>query len=108
MPLGKAASQSFKEGIKFTVLEMGTVQMKVIHNGLEQTLTFRNALHAPDVTANLISISQFDLTSWDVVFGGKGACFFKDKKEIFGRTLKNGLYLIGGSFISNMLVALPA
>jgi hypothetical protein len=57
MPLAKAASQSSKEGINFTVLGMGTVQMKVIHNRLEQTLTFGNALHALDVTANLISIS---------------------------------------------------
>jgi hypothetical protein len=36
------------------------------------------------------------------------ARFFKDKKEIFGGVLKNGLYLIGGSFISNIPTALTA
>jgi GAG-pre-integrase domain len=89
-PLAKAASQSSKEGINFTILGMGTVQMKVVHNGLEQTLTFGNALYAPDVTADLISTSRFNLTGWDVVFGRKRAHFFRDKKEIFGGTLKNG------------------
>jgi hypothetical protein len=43
MPLAKAAGQSSKERINFTILGMGTVQMKVIHNGLEQTLMFGNA-----------------------------------------------------------------
>jgi hypothetical protein len=82
--LEKAAGQSSKEGTSFTVLGMGTVQMKVIHNNLEHTLTFKDALHAPDVTVNLISISQLDLGGWDIVFGGQKTCFFKDKKEIFG------------------------
>jgi hypothetical protein len=72
-PLVKAAGQSSKEGTSFTVLGMGTVQMKVIHNGLEQILTFGNALHAPDVTANLISVSRLDLIGWDIVFGGQKA-----------------------------------
>jgi Reverse transcriptase (RNA-dependent DNA polymerase)/gag-polypeptide of LTR copia-type/GAG-pre-integrase domain len=106
--LEKAAGQSSKEGTNFTVLGMGTVQIKVVHNGLEHTLTFGNALHAPDVTANLISISRLDLAGWDIVFGGGKARFFKDKKEIFGGILKNGLYLIGGSFISNIPTALTA
>ena len=107
-PLDKAAGQSSKEGTSFTVLGMGTVQIKVIHKGLEQTLTFGNALHAPDVTANLISISRLDLAGWDTIFGGGKVRFFKDKKEIFGGVLKNGLYLIGGSFISKIPTALTA
>jgi hypothetical protein len=106
--LEKAAGQSSKEGTNFTVLGMGTVQMKVVYNGLEQTLTFRDALHAPDVTANLISISRLDLAGWDIVFGGRKTRFFKDKKEIFRGILKNGLYLVGGSFISNIPTALTA
>jgi len=32
-------------------------------------LTFRDALHAPDITANLLSISKMDLAGWDAVFG---------------------------------------
>jgi hypothetical protein len=107
-PLEKAAGQSSKEGASFTVLGVGTVQIKVIYNGLEQTLSFSNALHAPDITANLISISRMDLAGWDIVFGGKRARFFKDKKEIFGGVLKNGLYLIGGSFLSSIPTALTA
>src|SRR5271155_55858 len=107
-PSEKAAGQSSKEGASFTVLGVGTVQVKVVHNGLEQTLSFSNALHAPDVTANLISVSRMDLEGWDVVFGGKRARFFKDKKEIFGGILKNGLYLIGGSFLSSIPTSLTA
>jgi hypothetical protein len=106
--LERAAGQSSKEGTSFTVLGIGTVQMKVIHNKLEHTLTFKDALHAPDVTANLISISRLDLAGWDIVFGGQKTRFFKDKKEVFGGILKNGLYLVGGSFISSIPTALTA
>ena len=34
-PLEKAAGQSSKEGTNFTVIGMGTVQMKVVHKGLD-------------------------------------------------------------------------
>ena len=61
-----------------------------------------------DVTANLISISRMDQMGWDVIFGKGQVRFFKDKCEIFTGTLKNGLYLITGSLISNIPTALTA
>ena len=44
----------------------------------------------------------------DSSIGGQKARFFKDKKEVFSGILKNGLYLIGGSFITSIPTALTA
>ena len=88
--------QSSKVGASFSVLGIGNVEIRVVHNDKEHTLTFSDALHAPDVTANLISISRMDLMGWDIVFGNKRVRFFKNKTEIFSGELKNGLYFISG------------
>jgi len=91
--------QSSKEGTSFTILGTGDVELKVTFKGSEHTLSFRDALHAPDITANLLSISRMDLAGWSAVFReGRIRFFNKDKLEIFDGVLKNGLYLIHGSF----------
>ncbi len=100
--------QSSKLGANFSVLGIGNVEINVVHNQKEHKLTFKDSLHAPDVTANLISISRMDQMGWDVVFGGGKVRFFKDRCEIFTGTLKDGLYLITGSLISNIPTALTA
>ncbi|EDR06963.1 uncharacterized protein LACBIDRAFT_328359 [Laccaria bicolor S238N-H82] len=90
--LDKTIGQSSMVGANFRVLGMGTVEIKVVHENVEHTLVFTNALHAPDVTANLISISRMDLAGWEVIFGKQKARFFMGKREIFGGVLKDGLY----------------
>ena len=57
-PLDKMIGQSSMVSTNFQVLGMGTVEIKVIHDNVEHTLEFTNVLYAPDVTANLISISD--------------------------------------------------
>jgi hypothetical protein len=101
-PLDKMIGQSSMVGANFRVLGMGTVEIKAIHDNVEHTLEFTNALHGPDVTANLISISRMDLAGWDVVFGKQRARFFMDRKEVFGGVLKDGLYLVSGSIVSKI------
>jgi hypothetical protein len=101
--------QSSKEGTSFTILGTGDVELKVTFKESERTLSFRDALHAPDITANLLSISRMDLAGWSTVFGeGRVRFFNKDKLEIFDGVLKNGLYLIHGSFNIAIPTALTA
>ena len=59
--------QSSMVGANFRVLGMGTVEIKAIHDNVERTVESTNALHAPDVTASLISIIRMGLAGWDVV-----------------------------------------
>ena len=61
--------QSSKVGANFSVLGIGNIDICVVRDNKEHPLTFTDALHAPDVSANLISISRMDLNGWDVVFG---------------------------------------
>jgi hypothetical protein len=108
-PLNKMVGQSSKEGTSFTILGTGNIELKMTFKGKEHTLTFHNALHAPDITANLLSISRMDLAGWNAVFGGGHVQFFnKDKVEVFGGILKNGLYLVHGSFNMAVPTALTA
>jgi hypothetical protein len=108
-PLNKVVGQSLKEGTSFTILGTGNINFKVLFKGVEHTLTFCDALHAPDITANLLSISKMDLARWSATFGDQRVQFFnKDKLETFGGTLKNGLYLVHGSFNTSIPTALTA
>ena len=107
-PIKTLVGQSSKSGANFSVLGFGNVEISVVNNNKRHTLLLKDALHAPDVTANLISISKMDLAGWDAVFGGQKVRFFKDKVEIFSGSLKGGLYLINGSLIMNQPTALTA
>ncbi|GLB45342.1 hypothetical protein LshimejAT787_2200050 [Lyophyllum shimeji] len=107
-PLNKVVGQSSKESANFSVIGVGNVEVRVLHKNVEHTLQFRDSLHAPDVTANLLSISKMDLAGWDIVFGGQKVRFFKNKMEVFAGTLKNGLYFINGSITTNIPTALTA
>lgn len=60
-PLDKVVGQSSKEGASFCILGTGNVELRVVFNGSEHILTFKDALHAPDITANLLSISKMDI-----------------------------------------------
>jgi hypothetical protein len=107
-PIKTLVGQSSKSGTSFPVLGFGNVEVSIVHGNKRNTLLLKDALHAPDVTANLISISKMDLAGWDIVFGGKQVRFFNNKVEIFSGSLKGGLYLINGSLITNQPTALTA
>ena len=107
-PVAKLIGQSSKEGTSFMILGIGNVVIRVINGGKEHTLTFRDALHAPDIMANLISISKLDLAGWHSVFGNRKVQFFHNKTKVFMGELKNGMYLISGSFTVPVLAVLTA
>ncbi len=65
--MGKSALAS--EG-DFAIVGKGTVICTFEVGGRKVTLTFKNALHAPSLSASLISISQFDRSGYYSLFGG--------------------------------------
>ena len=74
-PLDEATGQSSKVGANFCIHGIGTVEIKVIYDNVIHTLEFTNVLHAPDITANLISISKMDLAGWEVISENNGHGF---------------------------------
>jgi hypothetical protein len=83
-PLNQVVSQSSKEGTSFTILGTGDIEFKVIFQGTKHTLTFHNALHAPNITANLLSISKMDLAGWSAIFRNGHVWFLNQQKsEVF-------------------------
>jgi hypothetical protein len=69
--LNRVIGQSSKEGTSFTVLGTGNVELRVVFKGSKHTLMFHDALHALDITENLLSISRMDITGWSAVFGDR-------------------------------------
>ncbi|KAK7029229.1 hypothetical protein R3P38DRAFT_2393356, partial [Favolaschia claudopus] len=82
------------EGSKFRILATGTVRKTFTFNGRAKEITF-SAIHTPDITANLISISKLDEKGCAVEFA-KGKALFKDKDGIpfMEASLVNGMYRV--------------
>lgn len=82
-------------GASFRVIGRGTIKRKYQTTEGTFELVFRNALHAPDLLSNLISINRFDKAGFKVVFGG-GYVRFNDStgKEVLRGTGTGGMYLL--------------
>ncbi|KAJ7660151.1 hypothetical protein DFH06DRAFT_988979, partial [Mycena polygramma] len=66
---GKAA-----EGSKFRILATGVVRKTITYLGQKKEITL-NAIHTPDITVNLISVSKLDAGGFSVEFGRGKAVF---------------------------------
>jgi GAG-pre-integrase domain/Integrase core domain len=60
------------KGGKFKISGTGRVEKQVIFDGHIISLAFENAIHAPDLNHNLISIGRLDKAGCYSVFGGGG------------------------------------
>ena len=59
-------------------------------------LIFKNALHAPELASNLISINKFDKASFRIVFsGGKVHFYDPSGREVLRGIGTGGMYLLG-------------
>jgi histone deacetylase 1/2 len=75
-------------------------QLDIKHTGSttihsSRPLHLKNILHVPQITKNLVSISQFTLDNRVIVEFSSNCCLVKDqntKKVLLQGTLKNGLY----------------
>src|ERR1700761_939911 len=66
---------------KGSVTKVFKVDGKLVH------LTFKNALHAPSLAANLISVSQLDVAGYYSTFGGGNVDICEGS---YGQTILNG------------------
>ncbi|TFY57497.1 hypothetical protein EVJ58_g6983 [Rhodofomes roseus] len=60
LPLKPHTGSSAKRGADFTIIGVGCVHAEMLIEGRRSIVTFRNALHVPDLAANLISLSRID------------------------------------------------
>ncbi|KIJ23037.1 hypothetical protein M422DRAFT_196412 [Sphaerobolus stellatus SS14] len=83
-----------KQG-KFRILGYGTVMKTIISAGYKSSITFKTALHTPDLAANLVSVSKFDGAGFSVLFGSGKATFMDKSGSSFmiGEKI-NELYLL--------------
>ena len=63
------------KGGHFHIVGHGAVTKTVVLGSLRTTITFKNAVHTPDLIANLISISKLDAAGCWALFGGGGVQF---------------------------------
>ncbi|SJL12629.1 uncharacterized protein ARMOST_16058 [Armillaria ostoyae] len=70
IPLTNIAGGLSKDGVMFKVEGTGTVAIKTSMNGMDSVVKLERALHCPDISANLISVSRLDKDGWKVVYGG--------------------------------------
>jgi len=83
------------KGGTFRILGVGEVKHSIIVNGQCTHLIFKSAIHTPDLSANLISISKFDDLGYFTTFGGGKVVFTDGEKHIIieGRRT-GGMYLL--------------
>ena len=83
------------KGGTFRILSVGEVKHSIIVNGWRTHLIFKSAVHTPDLSANLISISKFDDLGYFTTFGGGKVVFTDGEKRIImeGRRT-GGMYLL--------------
>jgi len=78
----------------FQIVGIGSVQKDVVVDGRRKRITFANAVHAPGLAANLVSISHLD-TAGIFVQVGNGMMVFTDKtgsRLMCGTSTSGNLY----------------
>ncbi len=100
MPLGKTSGSSSKAGASLNIQGIGTIALKLSIAGSQNIFTLSKALHCPDISANLISVSRLDKEGWFITFGGNQAMFM-DQNQVLQFTAKmiNDLYAINGTLL---------
>ena len=79
----------------FRILDVGEVRRTFTYNGHRTHLTFKAAVHAPDLSANLIFISKFDDLGFYTIFGGRKVIFLDATKQVMMEGCRvSGMYLL--------------
>ncbi len=95
-----------KMGVTFKVKGTGTVAIKTSMNGMDSVVKLERALHCPDISANLISVSRLDKDGWKVVYGGQKVTFIDPNgTPQFDGELVGDLYAINGTLIHHSSTA---
>ncbi|PBK76313.1 hypothetical protein ARMSODRAFT_864124, partial [Armillaria solidipes] len=91
--LSETAGTLSKAGAALKIQGISTVALKSTVEGIQNVFTLSKALHCPDISANLISISRLNKEGWFITFRDSQATFVDQKgKPQFTATLINDLY----------------
>lgn len=90
----KSREGNAAEGSKFRILATSVVRKFITYRGERKEIAF-NAIHTPDITANLISVSKLDQKGYAVEFGHGKAVFKRSDSLLFMEAvLLNGMYIL--------------
>ena len=97
-PLSKPdEGQPANKGGQFRIIGHGAVMKTIVSGSLRTTTTFKNAVHTPDLIANLVSISMLDAAGCWTLFGGGGVKFCDlvngNQRLLMKGEGTNGMYL---------------
>ncbi|KAJ3820311.1 hypothetical protein F5880DRAFT_1488205, partial [Lentinula raphanica] len=65
----KSAGQSSEENTSFEIVGRGKARKVLFEGNNKIVLTFENALHAPTITSDLISVGRLDQLGYHILFG---------------------------------------
>ena len=87
------------DGWQLKAVGMGDLEIDMLNRSKTTMMTFKNAIHAPQMAFTLISISRLDKAGYQVTFK-KGICtIFNLKGQIIAMILhSDGLYRIIGKY----------
>ena len=108
-PLAKPdEGQPANKGGQFRIIGHGAVIKMIISGSLRTTITFKNAVHTPDLIANLVSISMLDAAGCWTLFGGGGVKFYDivngNQRLLMKGEGTNGMYLLNAQPPTTTLV----
>ena len=94
-PLSRTGESAKATNGDFEIIGEGNVTQRYLIEEGERTITYTQALHAPTLNANLVSISAFDRAGLLTTFGGgKGVVKKPDETIILTGKGVNGMYLL--------------
>ncbi|KAJ3741661.1 hypothetical protein EV360DRAFT_1420, partial [Lentinula raphanica] len=64
-----SSGQSSEQNTSFEIIGRGKARKILYEGDKEITLTFENALHAPNITSDLISVGRLDQLGYHILFG---------------------------------------
>ena len=99
MEISPVTGQGAGKDSTFQIVGIGSVQKDVVVDGRRQRVTFANAVHAPSLAANLISISRLDAEGVFIRVGN-GAMVFTDGK---GQPFMRGISTSGNLYELDLL-----
>jgi len=88
--------QPANKGGQFHIVGHGAVTKTIVSRMLRTTITFKHAVHTPNLIANLISISKLDEVNCWALFSGGGVTFYDihegKKRSLMKGSGSNGMY----------------
>ena len=85
LEISPVTGQGAGKGLGFQIIGVGSVRKDVVMDGKRRRVIFENVAHAPDLMANLVSLSRLDADGVFIEVGNGGMTFLDKSKMPFMR-----------------------